>query len=207
MTAAAVLVWLVNLGISAWNAYATGLAWVEAKHSGGWPRAMAWAGGVMSALGFSWCYLMLFAAVAQGLEWLDHDDIVLALKLGYVLLIPGILVSGLMITLDSWGRAYRTRRITDMGLAAWNSYAQIHNTFHAIGNLDKAFGAVINSLSGGWSSGSSSSSGKSKDGAGLVAFLLVFVLVLAALFSGVLTTAVIVSRVAGNDDMPGGPKE
>src|SRR5829696_5880664 len=100
MTATAVLVWLVHLAISVWNAYATGLAWVEAKHAGGWPRAMAWAGGAMSACGFSWCYLMLFAAVAHGLEWLDDGDIALALKLGYVLLIPGVLVSGLMITLD-----------------------------------------------------------------------------------------------------------
>ena len=47
-----ILIWLLNFGISIWNAYAVGLAWVETKHSGGWPRVTAWA-GIMSASGFS----------------------------------------------------------------------------------------------------------------------------------------------------------
>lgn len=185
-----ILVWLLNFGISIWNAYAVGLAWVETKHSGGWPRAMAWAGAVMSASGFSWCYLIILAAAAHGLGWLDLDDVGLALRIGYILLIPGILISGLMITLDSWARAYRTRRISDIGIAAWNTYAQIHNTYHAIRDLDKAFGSVVDSLGG---------SGRKKDGAALI---LVFVLVIAALLSGALTTGVIISRVAGNSELP-----
>ena len=64
----------------------------------------------MSASGFSWCYLIILVVAGHGLGWLDNDHVELALRLGYVLLIPGILVSGLMITLDSWARAYRTRR-------------------------------------------------------------------------------------------------
>jgi hypothetical protein len=189
-----ILVWLLNFGISIWNAYAVGLAWVETKHAGGWPRAMAWAGAVMSASGFSWCYLIILVAAAHGLDWLDAEHLALALRIGYILLIPGVLVSGLMITLDSWARAYRTRRIADIGVAAWNTYAQIHNTFHAIRDLDTAFGSVVDALGSG-----GSSSGKKKDGAALV---LVFVIVIVALLSGVLTTMVIVSRVAGNNDLP-----
>lgn len=189
-----VFVWLLNFGISIWNAYAVGLAWVEAKHAGGWPRAMAWAGAVMSACGFSWCYLIVLVVVANGLEWLPLDDVLLALRLGYILIIPGVLVSGLMITLDSWARAYRTRRVADIGVAGWNTYAQIHNTFHAIRDLDTAFGSVIDALGGGGSSGK-----KKNDGAALV---LVFVIVVVALLSGVLTTMVIVSRVAGNNELP-----
>ena len=38
-----ILVWVVNFGISIWNAYAVGKAWVETKYSGGWPRFVAWA--------------------------------------------------------------------------------------------------------------------------------------------------------------------
>ncbi len=193
-----ILIWLLNFGISFWNAYSVGLAWVETKHNGGWPRIMAWMGAVMSASGFSWCYLIILAAAAQGLGWISPDDVTLAMKVGYILLIPGILISGLMITLDSWARAYRNRRIRDFGLAAWNTYAQIHNTFNSIRNLDRAFGSVIDALGAG-SSSSSSGSDKKRDGAAL---LVIFVVVIVALLSGVLTTAVIISRTAGNDDLP-----
>src|SRR4051812_10453355 len=31
------LVWLLNFGLSAWNAYAVGKSWVEAGVAGGWP--------------------------------------------------------------------------------------------------------------------------------------------------------------------------
>src|SRR5438067_12940023 len=101
------LVWLLNFGISIWNAYAVGKSWVEARVAGGWPRVMCWSGAVMSASGFSWCYLILLAFVGYHFEWLDPAQMEAALYLGYILLIPGILLSGLMITLDSWGRAFR----------------------------------------------------------------------------------------------------
>jgi hypothetical protein len=192
-----ILVWLVNFGISIWNAYAVGLAWVETKHAGGWPRVVAWAGAVMSASGFSWCYLLILTYAAHGMGWLDEGHVAVALRLGYLLLIPGVLSSGMVITLDSWARTYRRRTIADLGRAAWNTYAQIHNTFHAIGDIDKAFGSVVDALS---SKGSSSRNSDKKGGA--VAFILVFVLVVLALLSGILTTAVIIYRVAGNTELP-----
>lgn len=189
------LVWLLNFGISFWNAYAVGVAWVETKHRGGWPRVVAWAGAVMSASGFSWCYLIILTYAAFRLEWLDASHLNVAMYLGYIVLIPGILSSGMVITLDSWARTYRQTTLGNLGRAAWNTYAQIHNTFNAIGNLDTAFGSVIDAMR---SKGSGSSD--KKDGA--AAFILVFVLVMLALLSGVLTTAVIISRVAGNTRLP-----
>src|SRR2546430_10795422 len=96
------LVWLLNFGISIWNAYAVGKSWVEARVAGGWPRVMCWSGAVMSASGFSWCYLILLAAIAYHFEGLDQAQFTAALYLGYSLLIPGILLSGLRITLHSW---------------------------------------------------------------------------------------------------------
>src|SRR5688572_11828051 len=104
-----IVIWFLNFGISVWNAYAAGLCWVETKHAGGWPRAMAWAGATQSAAGFSWCYLIALGFAAYGLDWIGLGDLKFALDLGYVLLIPGVLLSGLMIMLDSWARAYRTR--------------------------------------------------------------------------------------------------
>ncbi|HEV3261453.1 MAG TPA: hypothetical protein VG013_31675 [Gemmataceae bacterium] len=187
-----ILIWVLNIGISIWNAYAVGHAWVETKHHGGWPRFMAWMGAIMSASGFSWCYLILMAFVADGVGWFSEDDLVLALNIGYVVLIPGIILSGLMITLDSWARAYRNRTVGTIGIAAWNTYAQIHNTYNAINTFGKAFGSVVETMSEG-------RSGKDSKGAGLI---LVIVLVVIALLAGVITTALIISRVAGNYELP-----
>lgn len=193
-----ILIWLLNFGISIWNAYAVGTAWVETKHAGGWPRIVAWAGAVMSASGFSWCYLIILTYAAYGLEWLDASHVSAAMYLGYLVLIPGILSSGMVITLDSWARTYRQTTLGNLGRAAWNTYAQIHNTFNAVSDLDTAFGSVLDALRSKGSGGSDSSDKKG----GAVAFILVFVLVMLALLSGVLTTAVIISRVAGNTRLP-----
>jgi hypothetical protein len=193
-----ILIWFLNFGISIWNAYAVGMAWVETKHAGGWPRVVAWAGAVMSASGFSWCYLIILTYAAYGLEWLDSSHVATAMYLGYIVLIPGILCSGMVITLDSWARTYRQTTLGNLGRAAWNTYAQIHNTFNAVSNLDTAFGSVLDALRSKGSGGSDSSDKKN----GAVAFILVFVLVMLALLSGVLTTAVIIRRVAGNTPLP-----
>jgi hypothetical protein len=190
-----ILVWMLNFGISIWNAYAVGKAWVETKHSGGWPRIVAWAGAVMSASGFSWCYLIILTYVAYGLGFLDTDHVTTAMYLGYLVLIPGVLSSGMVITLDSWARTYRHTTLLNLGRSAWNTYAQIHNTFNAIGDMDTAFGSVVDSLS-------SKGSGSSDKKGGAVVFILIFILVMLALVSGVLTTAVIIRRVAGNTPLP-----
>ena len=87
-----ILVWLLNFGISIWNAYAVGLAWVETKHAAGGRGSIAWAGAVMSARGFSWCYLIILIFVAYRLDWLDSRTSASPCSLGYIVLIPGILV-------------------------------------------------------------------------------------------------------------------
>src|SRR5258707_8139314 len=105
------LVWVLNFAISCWNAYACGKSWAEARFYGGWPRFMVWMGAIMAASGFSWCFLILLALGAHYFDWITEQQMVVALQLGYILIIPGVLLSGLMITVDSWARAFRTRRI------------------------------------------------------------------------------------------------
>ncbi len=199
-----VIVWILNLGISIWNAYAVGKSWVETKHYGGWPRFMAWMGAIMSASGFTWCYLSLLAFVAYQVEWLTPNQIVAMVDLGYILLIPGILFSGLMITVDSWARAYRERTLASFGTAAYNTFAQIHNTYHAIGDFGRAFRGLV-----GFFGDSGSRKGNDRNNSGGV--VLVVLLVLLALAAGILTTAAIIRRVAGSgprlselDRPPGG---
>jgi len=190
------LVWLLNFAISAWNAYAVGKAWVEARAAGGWPRLLAWSGAVMSASGFTWCYLILLALAGYHFELIDQAQLVVALNLGYVVLVPGILLSGLMITLDSWARAFRQGGFLNYGVAVYNTFAQVHNTYSAITNFGEAFGSVRDFFGKGDSD---------RDRDGKPAWLLVVLLVVLALAAGVLTTTFIIWKVAGSTPLPPRP--
>jgi hypothetical protein len=192
------LVWVLNFAISIWNAYAVGKSWVEARVAGGWPRIMAWSGAVMSASGFTWCYLILLALTGYHFEWITQRQLVVALNLGYVLLIPGILLSGLMITLDSWGRAFRQGGFLNYGVAIYNTYAQVHNTYSAITNFGQAFRNVSDFFGGD----GSRDRDDSDSGRGVVAVVLI---VVAAVAAGILTTMFIIRKVAGSTPLPPPP--
>jgi hypothetical protein len=190
------LVWVLNFGISIWNAYAVGKVWVEARVVGGWRRFMCWMGAVMSACGFTWCYLSFLALTAHHFQWLTDEEVMVALNLGYVLLVPFILFAGYAITLDSWARAFRQGGFLNYGMAAWNTYATIHNTFSAWRNLGGAFSSLTNYFGGG-----RRSQNRNDNNGGLVILLLVAF----ALLAGIFTTAVIIRRVGGTDPLPPPP--
>jgi len=192
-----ILIWLLNFGISAWNAYAVGRAWVETKVAGGWPRFMAWMGALMSACGFSWCYLVVFVFGAHAAGWLPDDATVVAFNLGWIILIPGFLFSGLMIMLDSWRRAFRNGGILNYGIAAYNTYAQVHNTLAAVNTLGGALRNV-----GDFFGGDRDSRSSSDDDAKGMLILLVIIIVAVALLAGILTTAIIIRLTAGSDPLP-----
>jgi hypothetical protein len=191
------LVWILNLAISCWNAYACGKAWVEAKYHGGWPRFMTWMGAIMAASGFSWCFLVLLALLAHWFDWLTPEQTKIAFQLGYILIIPGVLFSGLMITVDSWAIAFRTRRIGDFGIAAYNTFAQAYNTYNAIRDFGTAFRDVTNFFGE-----SGRSSGDDKDDSGGKAVLIVVLIVAIAILGGILLTAAIIRRVAASQPLP-----
>jgi hypothetical protein len=193
-----VLVWVLNFGISIWNAYAVGKVWVDARHENGWHRFMCWMGAVMSACGFTWCYLTFLALTANHFQWISAQQTEVCLDLGYILLIPFILFAGYAITLDSWVQAYRRGGFLNYGAAAWNTYATIHNSYSAWQNLGGAFA----SLGDFWRN---SRSKKDNGGDGAGAIIIVLLLVALAIFGGVLTTAVIIRRVAGTDPLPQKP--
>lgn len=180
-----IFIWLLNLAISIWNAYATGKVWVEAKHAGGGRRFMAWMGYIMASLGFSWDILMVVGNVLVSAGKITPDQADLFFQAGYVLLVPGFLFSGYAIMFQSWANAYRNHSVANMGVAAYNTYANIHNTFNAVDNFPKAFGSVFKALTGG--------SGKGKANG-----LIIFVAIVCVL-SGFIIAALIVHRVAGSD--------
>ncbi len=189
------LVWILNFAISVWNAYAVGKVWIDAKVAGGWHRLMCWVGAIMSACGFTWCYLSFLTAHHFG--WLSDDQVVAALNLGYLLLLPFILFGGYALTLDSWAQAFRRGGLLNYGAAAWNTYASIHNTYSAWRNMGGAFASLGNFLGGG----RRGREGRDDNGGGIVIVLL---LVAFALLAGVLTTAAIIRRVAASDPLPPG---
>jgi hypothetical protein len=194
------LVWVLNFAISIWNAYAVGKVWVEARVAGGWHRFMCWMGAVMSASGFTWCYLSFLALTAHHFQWLSEAQVEAALNLGYILLMPFILFAGYAITLDSWAQAFRRGGILNYGTAAWNTYASIHNTYSAWRNLGGAFTSLGNLFGGG----SKSERDRDKNSGGAIVVIL---LVIFALLAGVLTTAAIIRRVAATDPLPQPPTD
>jgi hypothetical protein len=68
------IVWLllaVNLWISWHNAKVVGLDWIESKYMGGWVRFMCWMGWLQSALGFTWCYVLIGALLAHNAGYIN----------------------------------------------------------------------------------------------------------------------------------------
>lgn len=187
---------VLNFAISFWNAYVCGKVWAETKSVGGWRHFMTWMGATMSALGFTWCYLLVLALSGYYFGFLTIAQLGIALKLGYLVLAPGIVFSGLMITIDSWAQAYRNGGVLNYGAAAYNTYAQLHNTMSVVSNYGSALDDVLGAFGG------SSSSDSDDDAAKGVAALIIIGLVVLALVAGVLTTTLIIKKVSASDSLP-----
>lgn len=175
---------VLNLAISFWNAKVAGWAWVETKHAGGWRRFMVWMGAAMSAIGFTWCYLIILVFLGYATGNISGNAAMAALQLGYILIIPGVIFVGTMIMIDSWANAYRNRSVASFGVAGYNTFANVYNTYNAIKTVPDALDNVLDFFKGG---------GRDKDK------LLVLLLVIVAALSGVITTWIIVTRTAAND--------
>jgi hypothetical protein len=181
------LLLLLNLGISWWNAYAVGHAWVESKHAGGSRRFMAWMGALMSGAGFTWCYFIIIGLILGATHVLDARNLQLLFDVGYVMVIPVVLFAGWAITIDSWKRAYHQRTLGNMGVAGWNSFASMYNTYNAV----EGFGGVLGDIFKNFSA-------DDEDGDGAPA-MLVLLLALAAAALGAITTTLLIKHYAGKE--------
>ena len=178
-----ILFWLLNFAISGYNAWACGQSWNTTKHVGGVLHFMNWCGAIMSACGFTWCYVILVALLGPAIP-IDQDDGTTApllttdqvqaiANLEYLLVIGPILGSGIAITLQAWALAWKRRKLADYGIAAWDTFATVYNLSEAVDYVPKAFGSI-----GDFFSGDSDDKGK-----GIVLLLVVF-----AALAGCLTT-------------------
>ena len=195
------IVWLVNFGISFWNARVTGQIWVESKQAGGFIRVLAWCGAIMSASGFIWCYAVIEAFVGRAFapEYVTPAVFEGVLSLMYLIIIFPVLGTGLVIWATSLYEAWVRRDMASVGVAAWNTFAQAHNMYSAARGIPEAMRSTRNVFSGkgrDWKI----DEGTAKGGAALVVVLLV----LAAVVLGIVTTAAIIMKYAGTRPLTDG---
>lgn len=202
-----VSIWLyfilaLNFGISWWNARSCGRAWEESKAVGGSIRVLVWCGAVQSAIGFSSVFLfpMIFAAHAFFPETFTDDALNGALSLWYVTIIFPALGTGFIITIESWIAAYRAHSLMNIGLAAYNTFAQVHNTMGAISSLGPAFQSV-----GKMFASVATSRGNAKGKLAVLGVLIAVVVVAISLFAGIILTSVLIHRYAGTVPLPTDP--
>lgn len=186
------LIWVLNFAISWLNAWGCGKSWNETKHVGGVAHFMNWMGAIMSACGFTWCYLLIagFGGAAIPIEQddgtmaplLTQDALKAFMELGYLVIIGPILGSGLALTIHSWAAYWRSRSLGDGVVAGWNSFAQVYNTVSALEHVPDAASGVASFFKG-----------EKKDGK-----VLVVALVICAALGGILTTYAIVRTTARN---------
>lgn len=188
--------WVLNFAISVLNAWGVGKTWTETKAVGGPVHFMSWMGAVMAAVGFTWCYGVIFAGLASQIPItnevtgvsapiLGPEEVAVFADLVYLTLIFPLVGSGMAIMTHSWGVFWRRRSVTDGVVAGWNTYANLSNFYHAVEHVPNAMSNVGSFFSRSSSSSSDNDSGKA-----------VLILALAAVFAGVLTTVLIIRSVA-----------
>lgn len=190
-----ILVWVLNFVISGFNAWGCGRSWNETKHVGGMAHFMNWMGAIMSAAGFTWCYMVIVAFVGTAIP-VEQDDgttapILTAIQaqafcdLGFVAVYFPIVGSGVAITINAWSEAWKRRSFGTGAVAAWDTFAMVYNIKQGLDHLP-SMGARLGDFFG-------SKDGGDKKGQGLVVLLVV-----ACALAGVITTYTIVTTVAAN---------
>lgn len=180
------LIFILNLVISFFNAYGCGKVW---KQTGdGWFKAVLWCAVIMSAAGFTWCYSILLGGLAYSFHWLTPEYLDLFFKLGYVLIVPFVICSGVVILIDSWVLFIRRKDFCSGAVAAYNTYAMYRNISDAVEFFPPILGEVSKAIF--------SSKGVESDDAKGKALLLVIFLVILSLIMGGLTTRFIILKTA-----------
>lgn len=193
------LILALNFGVSWLNARSCGRAWVEAKAAGGLIRVLVWCGAVQSAIGFSSVFLfpLLFLANAIAPDAFTADDLNAAVSLWYATIILPALGTGLLITIESWIAAYRERSLANIGVAAYNTLVQAHNTMGAINSFGPALQAVGKAFAS-----VAKSRGDAKGKAALLGIMIAVAVVAVALSAGVGLTAALIHRYAATVPLP-----
>ena len=190
-----ILILVINVGISFFNAYVCGRSWEESKAVGGILWLVVWCTAIQSALGFSSVVLLFLIYLAHDYVPAYFTDVYFkgALNLWHLTIIFPIIGAGLSVTIESWVAVYRDASLLRLSNAAWNTFAQVRNTASAIENMGDAL-----SSAGDPFKFSSDTEDDGKD-AGLA---ILFSLVSLALLGGSVITAAIIRFYSGTVPLP-----
>lgn len=122
-----IFIWLLNFFISVLNAWGCGKSWTETKAVGKFPHLLNWCGAIMSAIGFTWCYMLIAGwigytipfdhkvhGVTVNSPYFNEKDLSFFFDMGYVILVVPLIGSGMVITVNSWCVAWRSRTFGDL---------------------------------------------------------------------------------------------
>lgn len=181
------LIFMLNFGISWFNAWAVGKMWLESKATGGFQHFVTWCAAIMSACGFTWCYSFVLAFIAGSVPYHGHPllapkYVAGVIELSYLIIILPVIGSGIGITISSWQNFRRERNFANGAVAGYNTFAQIYNTVQAVRAVPAVFGDLGKLFKGGDSKDSS--------------IKLMILLVVLAVIGGIGTTFAIVRASA-----------
>lgn len=179
-----ILIMVANVAISFFNARSAGQVWAESRALGGWIRLLAWCAAIQSAIGFTMVYLIVVGYVALSVGYLSPQLFNTLMSLVYLMVIVPAIGTGLIITIQSWIAAFREKSLMNIGVAGWNTFATVYNTYNAVQSFGPALESVTEGLGGLFDSDSDSDSQAYR----------VILLAAIVLLAGVMTTTVIVRR-------------
>lgn len=171
----AFLMLILSLAISCWDAFVAGAIWRE---STGWMKAVAASALIMAYCGFFQFAVILLALVAVAGGWFGQAALDAVLSLGYLLIIIPVLGSGLILTIESWGRFAQSRSLLDGATSAYNTYAMGRNVYDA-----------AQGVPGAWETVAKFFDGDSKDSDDASAAMVILIIVLACFIAGGFTYA------------------
>lgn len=197
------LVLLLNLAISFWNASAVGRYWTEKNQLPGAVRFMMWCGAIMAVCGFFVVYVSILTMIMHDTHAFEFLSMALfrvemsaadadlltqnIFDLAYLIIIFPVLGTGLAIWANSVAVAYIKRDWASIGVASYNTFAQIHNTVNAVRYVPQASRSLVDGLS--------KIKLKGKSGAALV-YLVLFLFPIVISLGGAIATTAIVMRAS-----------
>ena len=189
---------ILNLFISFFNARSVGRIWAESKALGGFIRLVVWAGAIQSAVGFTYCYSIVLGALLYITGIFPKEVFTFMMSFVYIAIIVPLIGSAIIITIESWIVFFREKSLVNGGITVWNTFATIHDTYHAI----NSFGTVLKTVSGGFKT-IFESNGDDDDIKVKIILLAIFVAII-ALGAGIFSTVLIIKKYTSSLPIPEG---
>ena len=137
-----VIILIIDLLISIWNSYNSGRALEIMKIENiesDWPRMVAYSALILSFAGAAYADLGILSLIAYYLGYIDSYTLISVLSFSFIVFGFLIIIFGLVITVDSIIAAYKTKKLSSILIAIWNSIATIWNIYSYIEGFSYAF--------------------------------------------------------------------